>query len=252
MQTQLTAKDQVQVVLAKRILQRLDDVEVSEEDQLIEAVRTVHQSVTSADHGWERHTKTSFIPRCVIVSALRSLYTDRFIRRIRFDGRNYIALASLERDELISALEERHDIADLSWWRTDARIRRDDYSDGITTLERAHTMPLSDPDEEHASQSEHFGLSWEAAAAASPLDAEIPPNHSREIRDYQVKNPGIDQFTRALVDHQLETNQAQRNAERAHRKEVRAWLATDEGIRWSANQHAEREYTREEDVLSAI
>ena len=270
--TDTTSKTMVMELVGEMLLAKLHKTGVKEESGLLASLSIRHTESTEASEGWERHTTTKTIPVRIARQAMLQLHESGDLKTVSYDGRNYVALASISDDELREAVKLSHRETEKSWIRRDARWRRVntylriarrmdsglDYKDAasITTERRAAEMPLTDPSAEQHESERPNAYTQEDVNTNSYHDAQTRPWIDSEQREYkvrgmqrnrrtmQVRYPGLDQFTRALVDHQLTTGQATRNADRADRAAKRAWLETDEGQLWLSHQR-ERELERQ-------
>jgi len=228
-------QEQVVELVGEMVLAKLHKTPVVEENILATSIYTQHGQST-ADQAWERHTTTKTVPARVVRQVLKTLGRAGEIRKVGYDGRQYIVLAR-QGVNATHGVARAHGEAESSWIRSDARTRRARFGRD-TELEYAHQMPLTDVDI-HASE-RIDAYTAEGSTADSPLEAELPSWSASEPRVASSLNPGYDQRTQKRIDFQIRRGLGSVNAQRADRQAKRQWLETPEGQRWLALQEVKR------------
>ena len=244
MQQEMTIRDQVQAVVAGRIMRKLAKIGASEEGQLRGAVGTVVRGETAGEGFASRHTTAVKLPASVVDATIRTLGSIGHIRRISYGGKTYVARHDATREEVAAAVKLSIGEARYAAYAATKRGRRQRYQDGETGFEVAGAMPLADPDAEvHYSERED-ALTYEGSVADDPFEAELPSASEAAGTPANVRRRlVVTDEVREKIRYQDRIGQGARNTRRARAR----YLKTDPAMQqWLARKETEENARREE------
>jgi hypothetical protein len=225
MTTEAQTKVTVQEVLAEKIMERLNRLAASEERELRGAF--------------------SKIPARVYETALERLSIMEMIRKVqsRQDGVVYVAKADATREELAAASRRYRKVEAQSDETTfHAKIFGITYAQRMPKPAKAERPGLDPEDAGATSQTETFGLSYEAAAQASfeeavlPFESEAAETASILNRELVTKRE-VGAHQQSLIQRQLKSGQGSRNTKRAQR---RYFAKPEKQMERRIHEHAQR------------
>ena len=221
----------VQEVLAEKIMERLEKLAATEEQEL--------------------RARFAAIPARVYETTLERLATMELIRRVRSkDGIVFVARASATKEHLAQAANRYRKAEASSERRVKARKQMERDCDVQFYAKPAPTVAFpefpedciyrADEDafletfdwktysetevaDEHYSELPTFGLSYEAAASASHEEAILAfgsdaAETASRFNDEKVATKEIGAYQQSLIERQIQTGQGKRNAKRARNR----------------------------------
>ena len=236
-------KEQVEQILAGKILGKLAKLGAAEERALKHSVAAVQ--VRHEGHGFARiHTTTTNIPGSVVAEVIAKLGRLGLVRKISVAGEAFIARRDATREELLAAVKLSVGEARYSAYAATAPGRRQRFQDGETGFVMAQVMPLADPEDEVHYSEREGAMTYEGSVADSPFEAEIPSDSEAAATPVNVRRRlVVTDEVRAKISHQDRIGQGARNTRRARAR----YLKTDPAMQqWLARQEMEENARREE------
>ena len=245
MEVKTEVKEQVEQILAGKILGKLAKLGAAEERALKHSVAAVQVRHGDPGHGFAQvHTTTKSIPGPVVATVLAKLGKLGLVRKISVAGETFIARRDASREELLAAVKLSVGEARYSAYAATSPGRRQRFQDGETGFVMAQAMPLTDPEDEvHYSERED-ALTYEGSVADDPFEAEIPSASEAAGAPVNVRRRlVVTDEVREKIRYQDRIGQGARNTRRARAR----YLKTDPAMQqWLARKEMEENARREE------
>jgi hypothetical protein len=246
MTNQTQVREQVEQILAGKILKQLAKLGASEEAALKQSVATVqvrHDGHGDAGAFAHVHTTTKTIPASVVSEALTKLGKLGLVRKISATDHTFIARRDATREELLAAVKRSVGESRYSAYAATKPGRRQRYGDEETSFVMAAAMPLTDPEEIHYSERED-AMTHEGSVSDDPFEAEIPTDsETANVPMHGPRELVVTDEVRAKIAYQDRIGQGPRNARRACAR----YLKTDPMIQqWLSRKEMEGNVRREE------
>ena len=245
MEVKTEVKEQVEQILAGKILGKLAKLGAAEERALKHSVAAVQVRHGDPGHGFAHvHTTTTNIPGSVVAAVITKLGKLGLVRKISVAGETFIARRDASREELLAAVKLSVGEARYSAYAATSPGRRQRFQDGETGFVMAQAMPLTDPEDEvHYSERED-ALTYEGSVADDPFEAEIPSASEAAGAPVNVRRRlVVTDEVREKIRYQDRIGQGARNTRRARAR----YLKTDPAMQqWLARKEMEENARREE------
>ena len=244
MQQEMTIRDQVQAIVAGRIVKKLAKLGAAEEGQLRDAVGTVVRNETAGEGFASRHTTTVKLPASVVDSTIRQLRELGTIRRFSYAGETYVARRKATPEQVAAAVKLSIGEARYAAYAATKRGRRQRFQDGETGFVMAQAMPLADPEGEVHYSEREGAMTYEGSVADDPFEAELPSASEAAGTPVDVgRRLVVTDEVRAKIRYQDRIGQGARNTRRARARH----LKTDPAMQqWLARKEMEENARREE------
>ena len=242
MTNQMEVKEQVEQILAGKILGKLAKLGAAEGRALKHSVAAVQ--VRHEGHGFAQvHTTTKSIPGPVVATVLAKLGKLGLVRKISVAGETFIARRDASREELLAAVKLSVGEARYSAYAATSPGRRQRFQDGETGFVMAQAMPLTDPEEIHYSERED-AMTYEGSVADDPFEAELPTDsETANAPTHGPRELVVTDEVREKIRYQDRIGQGARNTRRARAR----YLKTDPAMQqWFARKEMEENARREE------
>ena len=243
MTNQMEVKEQVEQIIAGKILGKLAKLGAAEERALKQSVAAVQ--VRHEGHGLAHvHTTTTNIPGSVVAEVLTKLGKLGLVRKISVAGEAFVARRDATREELLAAVKLSVGEARYSAYAATSPGRRQRFQDGETGFVMAQAMPLADPEDEIHYSEREGAMTYEGSVADDPFGAEIPSDSEAAATPVNVRRRlVVTDEVREKIRYQDRIGQGARNTRRARAR----YLKTDPAMQqWLARKEMEENASREE------
>ena len=249
MTNQMEVKEQVEQILAGKILGKLAKLGAAEERALKQSVAVVQVRHGDPGHGFAQafaqvHTTTKSIPGPVVAAVIAKLGKLGLVRKISVAGQTFVARPKATPEQLLAAVKLSVGESRYAAYAATKPGRRQRFQDGETGFVMAQAMPLTDPEAEvHYSERED-ALTYEGSVADDPFEAEIPSASEAAGAPVNVRRRlVVTDDVREKIRYQDRIGQGPRNTRRARAR----YLKTDPAMQqWLARKEMEENARREE------